>query len=101
MRFFRVWCQRSILPWVIGWYGAPRTWAMSWRFIHFARSSETYEEPPLSRRPRRLASLARIIRYSDLPRTSNNIIQKGLAFVTQRSGQSADASFATAGAGIA
>src|SRR5262245_21671954 len=26
--------QRSILPWVIGCYGAPRTWAMSWRSSH-------------------------------------------------------------------
>src|ERR1700756_4215858 len=43
MRFFSVWCQRSILPCVIGWYGAPRTWAMLWRSIHFARSSEMYE----------------------------------------------------------
>jgi len=24
MRFFRVWCQRSILPWVWGWQGAAR-----------------------------------------------------------------------------
>jgi len=23
--FFMVWCQRSILPWVCGWNGAPRT----------------------------------------------------------------------------
>jgi hypothetical protein len=28
IRFFRVWLQRSTLPWVWGCMGAPRTWLM-------------------------------------------------------------------------
>ena len=31
--FLRVWCQRSILPWVWGCSGAPRTWLMRWAWI--------------------------------------------------------------------
>jgi hypothetical protein len=30
---FRVWCQRSILPWVCGWNRAPPTWLMHWASI--------------------------------------------------------------------
>jgi hypothetical protein len=36
---FRVWCQRSILPWVWGCIGAPRTWLMSRALIYWASSS--------------------------------------------------------------
>jgi hypothetical protein len=35
-----VWCQRSILPWVCGWHGVPRTCAMPRSFSHSARSLE-------------------------------------------------------------
>jgi hypothetical protein len=41
MRFLSVWCQRSILPWVCGWFGAPRTWPMPWSCSQSARSPET------------------------------------------------------------
>ena len=34
-----VWCQRSILPWVWGWSGAPRTWLMFSASIHSASSA--------------------------------------------------------------
>jgi hypothetical protein len=34
MRFLSVWCQRSILPWVCGWHGAPRTCTMPRSFSH-------------------------------------------------------------------
>ncbi len=30
---FEGWCQRSILPWVWGCIGAPRTWLMRWSWI--------------------------------------------------------------------
>ena len=36
--FFRVWCQRSILPWFCGWNGAPRTWSMFLAPIYSASS---------------------------------------------------------------
>src|SRR5471030_1439233 len=53
MRFFNVWCQRSILPWVWGWKGAPRICVMPRSSSHSARSPATYEEPlSLSRRGR-------------------------------------------------
>ena len=35
-----VWCQRSILAWVCGWHGAPRTCTMPRSFSHSARSPE-------------------------------------------------------------
>jgi hypothetical protein len=38
MRFFRVWCLRSILPWVWGWNGAPRTWLIRCASIYSASS---------------------------------------------------------------
>jgi hypothetical protein len=36
-RFFRVWCQRSILHWVWGWHGAPRVCFMP-RGGHYTRT---------------------------------------------------------------
>ncbi|MDB5634530.1 MAG: hypothetical protein JWR49_3385 [Tardiphaga sp.] len=36
-RFFRAWCQRSILHWVWGWHGAPRVFFMP-RGGHYTRT---------------------------------------------------------------
>jgi len=44
MRFFSVWCQRSILPCVCGWYGAPRTWLIPLSVIQSASSPEEAQE---------------------------------------------------------
>ncbi len=41
IRFFRVWCQRSILPWVWGWRGAPRIWRMPLSSSRSARAPAT------------------------------------------------------------
>src|SRR3954447_14760970 len=38
MRFLSIWCQRSILPCVRGWRGAPRMCAMPRLSSHWARS---------------------------------------------------------------